>query len=66
MNTRELSYCTPEEITIQRAGRRKTIMKENLTRGEVSEAQDGVPSLAEEHSVPRNCPAFARANPHVY
>lgn len=39
----------------------KMIMKENLARGEVSEAQGGDLSLEEKHSAPRNCPAFARA-----
>lgn len=61
MSTREPGYCTPGEIKIPRAGRGKMIMKENLARGEVSEAQGGDLSLEEEHCAPRNCQTFARA-----
>lgn len=66
MSRRELGYCTPGEIKIPRAGRGKMIMKENLTRVEVSEAQDGDLSLEEEHSAPRNCPDFARPKATCY
>lgn len=55
MSTSELGYCTPGEIKIQRAGKGKMIMKENLTKEEVSEAQDGDLSLEEEHWAPSLC-----------
>nr|KAF6505998.1 hypothetical protein HJG63_007863 [Rousettus aegyptiacus] len=47
MSTRELGYCSPKEIKIQRAGKGKMIMKKKVTRGEVSEAQVGGLSLEE-------------------